>query len=230
MTRNRWLFMLLLVCSNSFADDVAKIRLVTASSENLPIYQDSARLLSIVFKRINVPYSFEYMPPERASQLFKSGEVDGNVGRVAEYSLVFPQAIRVEPPIFSYQMAAVGVREELHPHSWDELKDYRIAYHRGIKIISVKLAGVSDVEVVSSARDCFLMAKSGRVDFCVSPDTEIASEQKLFADGKLMTFKISEDKAYLFLSPKLSDLSTRISAVLTDMKKTGELEKIFEHN
>jgi len=230
MTRNRWLIVLLLVCSSSFADEVEKIRLVTTTTENLPIYQQSAQMLSILFKKINVPYTFEYLPPERASQLFISGKVDGNVGRVAEYSLIFPEAIRIEPSIYNSQMVAIGIREELHPHSWDELKDYRIAYHRGVKVISVKLAGLSDVQAVNSARDCILMAKNGRVDFCVSPTYEIISEQALFTDGKLMIFKISLDKVYIFISPKLIDLSVKISAALSDMKKSGELEKIYGHD
>jgi len=196
MTRQRWLpAFVLLCCSNSFADDVAKIQIAAGASENQAVCKNSARMLDIVFKKINTPYSFECLPPERATQLFISGAIDGNTGRVADYHSVFPQAIRVEPPMFTYQMIAIGIREELHPHSWDELRDYQLAYRHGNKIMSIRFAGMSNITEVSSIKNCLLMAKTGHVDFCVGPNTETSSEPTLFSDGKLKTFIISKENA-----------------------------------
>jgi len=230
MTRHGWLLVLLLVCSSAFAGDIAPIRLAGGPDPSGALTKKTSRLIDIVFKKINMPYSLEYLPPERSSALFISGEIDGIIGRVAEYNLIYPAAIRIEPTLYSYQFIAVGLKTDIDPQSWDDLKKFRIAYHRGLKIVSLKLAQSASLQEVNSIKDCILMAKNKHVDFCVAYSNEISFEKKLFDDGKLNIFNISKEKAYIFLSPKLSALAVKIDAVLADMKKSGELEKIYNEN
>ena len=222
-----WLLVCLLYSLNGVAGEDGKIRLV-ASYEG-QTYRDTAHMIDILFKKIDTPYSLEQLPPERASQLFVSGKADVDVGRVSDYSKVFPAAIRVEPAFLSFEFDAVGPREDFPPNSWRELANYRVAYRRGIKMISIRLAGAASIEPVDSMRACMLMAKSGHVDFCANTKDDDADVQDLFLDGKLKIYKISEEHVYFYVAPKLTELAANISHVLSDMKKSGELEKIYNH-
>ena len=176
-----WLLVLLLYSLSGFAGEDGKIRLVVSYEGQT--YRDTAHMVDILFKKIDTPYSLEALPPERASQLFISGQADGDVGRVADYGKLFPDAIRVEPSFLSFEFDAIGVRGAIRPNSWRELANYRLAYHRGIKLISIRLAGAAALQPVDSVRACMLMAKSGHVDFCVATRDDIAGVTTCFLMG-----------------------------------------------
>jgi len=222
-----WLLVLLLYSLNGFAGEDGKIRLVVSYEGQT--YRDTAHMIDILFKKINTPYSLEALPPERAAQLFISGKVDGDVGRVADYKQLFPNAIRVEPAFLSFEFDATGVRGGIRPNSWSELAHYRLAYHRGVKLVSIRLVGAANLQAVDSVRACMLMAKSSHVDFCVGSRGDNVVAQDVFLDGKLETYKISDEYVYFYLSPKQNDLAAKLGVTLSAMKKSGELEKIFNH-
>jgi hypothetical protein len=221
----------------------APIKLVTTLPLNLRIGQQVEALTKAAFAKLDVPYTLEYNPAERASKMFENGHFDGDVARVELFAATYPEAIRILPGHQTdyYVMISLAQSKSVADvKSFDQLTDYRVAYRRGVKGIENRTSHVRERTSIDSWESCLAMVISRRVDVCLGillgygkagPDkTGTPLGQLLLQDSyrqQLVVTQLGESKNYIWLAPQHKNLAARLSAVLKEMEKSGEMAAIF---
>jgi hypothetical protein len=79
------------------------------------------------FRRLGYQLKYLVVPPRRASILAESGDVDGEIHRVASHGKEHPALVRVEEPHFSTAFSAYASRPLALANGWDSRHtSYRI--------------------------------------------------------------------------------------------------------
>ncbi|MBV8657192.1 MAG: transporter substrate-binding domain-containing protein [Burkholderiales bacterium] len=190
-------------------------------------YKQVSEAMRLAFSRVGTDCSIDSYPAERAAQMFMKGFVDGDATRAEGFRKIFPQAIMIDPALFSIDFVGATYLNDIKLTSWADLAHYRIAVKRGYKVIEANTETVPGRQIVDSDHACIALLKANRADVCVGLMKEIGYSDEVKRDGRLKIVKFAEVDAHLYLGPKHQELATRISSVLADMKQHGELARIF---
>ena len=204
------------------------IRLVTVFPADSVAYKQVSEAMHLAFSRVGTACTVESYPAERAAQLFLKGFADGDATRADGFRKIYPDAIMIDPALFSIEFVGVTYQREIKLESWADLARYRIAVKRGYKVIEANTASVPGRQIVDTDHACIALLKANRVDICVGLMKEIGYSDELKQDSRLQVIKFAEIDAHLFLGPKHQTLATRVSRVLDGMKQHGELARIFK--
>ncbi|MDC8786453.1 substrate-binding periplasmic protein [Roseateles koreensis] len=169
-------------------------------------------------------------PGERAVLSFKAGRYDADALRVARFSEVYPEAVRVDPHLSTIWYFAVTRSEDVVPTSWHDLAQYRIAYVRGIKAIDLETTHVQHRETPSTREACLAMVALGRVDVCILNAPHGYAPPAEVSGTRLYAHPFEHLNLYLWLAPGLRDLAARFSSDLKDMARSGELQRLMGPN
>jgi hypothetical protein len=90
------------------------------------------------------------VPPNRATAMVRSGEADGDLGRMSDYGDLYPELVRVEEPNTRVRLCAFGTDQLERVQGWDWLADYpyQLSYRRGIKLAEAHFANHPELGVL----------------------------------------------------------------------------------
>ncbi len=109
----------------------------------IALYREALAALGYGFRFLDVP-------PNRATAMARSGEVDGDLGRMSDYGDLYPELVRVEEPNTTVRLAAFGTDQLERVEGWDWLADYpyQLSYRRGIKLAEAHFANHPELGVL----------------------------------------------------------------------------------
>ncbi|MFB2639581.1 hypothetical protein ACE02P_16240 [Shewanella bicestrii] len=185
------------------------------------------------FARLGYRFSYQVVPPMRASLMADSGKIDGEPARVFSYGLKFKNLIRIEEPVIETKLIAYGIHPDMQIQDWASLLNhpYRIEYYRGIFYIEQKLEGLvpqDRITTSSSPVNSFRRMLRDRIDIYI--DTEAIGEQVLkyteFQHSKIhpvgeLDYLIS----FGYLHKRHKALAAKLSTTLKQMKQEGLFEQ-----
>lgn len=190
------------------------------------------RVLEVAYERAGIPLEVRYLPRKRALAASSSGEVDGEVMRVASLGERFPTLKRVEPPI-AYHVSAMYVRKGsgIDASALVNLGDYRVAVLQGVMAHVGYAEAAKSSASLPSLEQMFKMLESGRVDIVIHNTTDsvalLANRDFPSVDPNGIEFKTVE--LYHYLHEDRAELSDTVAQVLSEMADTGDLERAFEN-
>lgn len=217
--------MLLCACS-ARADDIPPLRLVTIVNPDLPAYKIFTDFADAAFKKLKIPYTLTYNPGERAAMAFKTGQFDGDIARARSFVKTYPEALRIDPPLFTADYIGISKSDAISPAAWHELSQYRIAYRRGFKSIDAYTANVAQKTLVDSNESCVRMVRDDVVDVCVGVLAGFKNLMPL--DKQFRIGNLGQSKIHVWLAPQHKGLAEALGQVITDMQKRGDLEQFFK--
>ncbi len=186
----------------------------------------AAQLLTDIYQRSGLTALVQAVPPFRATQMLLQGQTDGEVARIASYSLHHPDLIMVTPAYF-YLSTVVYARGPLAIQTAQDLKDYKIGIIRGIKRSEDLVKGMPNVERVSNFKTLFLMLEAGRFDVVLETEMSGSYMIKNFDLKKVQPVAVLQKHlVYHILAANMKSVAPRISATIMELEKTGELEKL----
>jgi hypothetical protein len=162
-----------------------------------------------------------------------SGEADGEINRVAEYSQLHPDLVKVPVPHFAIRFCAYAARPLALGNGWQALKqtDLRVEYRSGVALPSVQLPQVVRPERLTVANSSLLGLRKlqvGRSDVFIEvdavADAVLASDEFRHSAIRKVAFMDSAD-VHAHLNKRHADLAVKLGQVLADMKKEGLIEK-----
>lgn len=183
--------------------------------------------------RLGYRLDYRSYPARRSSLVSDSGESDGEINRVAEYSLSHPELVRVPVPHFSIRFSAYAARPLALGNGWQALKqtDYRVEYRTGVALPSAHLPQVVSADRLTVANTALLGLRKlqvGRSDIFVEVDTVadavLATEEFRNTTIRKVALMDSAD-VHAHLHKRHADLAVKLGQVLADMKKEGLIEK-----
>ncbi|MRV73458.1 hypothetical protein GJ700_17235 [Duganella sp. FT92W] len=183
--------------------------------------------------RLGYRLDYRPYPAKRSSLVSDSGEADGEINRVAEYSQLHPELVKVPVPHFAIRFCAYAARPMALANGWEALKpaDLRVEYRSGVALPSVQLPLVVSADrltVVNSTLLGLRKLQVGRSDVFV--EVETVADAALAADEfrntaiRKVALMDSAD-VYAHLHKRHADLAVKLGQVLADMKKEGLIEK-----
>lgn len=188
----------------------------------------SEAVLAQAYAKLGVPVVFVDMPVRRALVLMQSGELDGNVHRVAELLADQPTLARVETPINATAVRAYSRHKDIHLKGWSDLDGLRVAYVRGTLLVERGLTPQTRrVEAANIEEMLRLLTKDmADVALFVEPASSPVHPLAAAAQVERLAGVIQRVPLHHYLVGKHREMALRLDGVLQAMQRNGELQGI----
>lgn len=184
------------------------------------------------FSRMNMDFSFKYVPAQRASIEADSGKTDGEPARREAHNIMYPHLIRVDESVMVITFAAYSTNSKIKLSGWQSLTgtNYRIDFYRGIPLVPERLRGLPEQNLLelTSHEQALQRLTSGRSDLYIYTEKDMSFLLKNRKDKKIPIYQVGildRYTAYPFLHKKHKDLIPKLEAVLRAMKKDGTFKR-----
>jgi polar amino acid transport system substrate-binding protein len=188
-------------------------------------------LLRAVYARLNISLEFADVPGKRALALSSSGELDGEVHRIADLSQTYPTLLQISPAINYIEPSVFTTTLRFDVRGWDSIRDYSIGIVRGVGSSEAGTSGMSRVTAATSLENMIQMLDAGRFELMV---TDLFSGRAAVAKLKLqsriapLSPPLQRVYIYHYLHERHRDLAKRVGAVIQEMDASGELARLRE--
>jgi hypothetical protein len=194
------------------------------------------KLISEAFGRLGITLEYAVYPPLRATTLLKTGNIDVEGLRAANYEDDNPDAVIVRESILTtkYGMATINPEIQLDRLSDLEGKSYRVEYLRGVEPLGDKLNDVVSegyLFAITSPGQGLHKLLAGRSDVFIDfPGRLSALIESL--DLSLAGIHVNEFEDDIIVYPVLhrrhANLAQPLQEVLSEMKAQGLFEQYME--
>jgi ABC-type amino acid transport substrate-binding protein len=188
-------------------------------------------LLRAVYERLNISLEFADVPGKRALALSSSGELDGEVHRIADLAQTYPTLLQISPAINYIEPSVFTTTLRFDVRGWDSIRDYSIGIVRGVGSSEAGTSGMSRVTAATSLENMIQMLDAGRFEVMV---TDLFSGRAALAKLKLqsritpLSPPLQRVYIYHYLHERHRDLAKRVGAVIKEMDASGELARLRE--
>lgn len=206
----------------------------TAAPVSLDLYEVYESLYREAFKRMGYRFQLQYHPDLRAVIQADSGRTDGTCGRVFEFIAdgTYQNLIRVDEAIVSVRLVAWALRKNIGINGWESLKNHKIVYTKGGKIIEInlpKFVPKANIILASTIEQALKLLEAGRVDIFLEVDaigSYIENHPGFRDKGFTIAGDVARLKFYPYLNRKHAILAPKLAETLKAMKEDGIYYKI----
>lgn len=201
-----------------------------ARNEKLAEQEVAANLLREIAARAGLALAITPLPVARASQMAQSGELQGEVARLAAYAASQPQLLRVEPGYYQLRSAVFCRRDRRLPITRvADLQGHSVGIIRGAAHARQLTADVTQVIEVDDAHQLFTMLDAGRFELAV--DSAINGQHLLglhpFPQLQQLVV-LAEQPLFVYLRPERRAQGERLAATIRSLKASGELARLTQ--
>ncbi|WP_284196334.1 substrate-binding periplasmic protein [Chitinimonas prasina] len=181
-------------------------------------------VLRVAYQRLGVTPRFEPYPLRRSLALAAKGELDGDTMRVAELAHEIPSLVRVAVPVVSLSVVAYGHDSCPNQISWAQLLAKRLVHERGVLVLERRTRQVAVLNS-SGNDDALRMVSEGLADYAVGVGVELDAARERHPRYLLcrVSTPVEEVPLYHYLHKRHRGLAARLTGVLEDMQRKGEL-------
>jgi len=198
-----------------------------SAGKNNVVHKVASEVLHRAYTRIGIEPEFSYINLQESLILSNSGQIDGEIARIKVIHKKFPNLIEV-PVVISYvEGAAFSKNTSLYIANWNDLKPYRIGIAKGAKFIETGTKGMNRI-FYKGFKAAFFALDKGEIDLVVTPKStgKYIIHEEGFKDIKMVGETLQKLDLYHFLHKKNKHLIPKITPVLQEMKKSGEIQYI----
>lgn len=198
---------------------------------DIPDQYVGGEILRAVYGRLNIAVEFEDVPGKRALALSSSGELDGEVHRIANLARDYPTLVQISPPINYIEPSVFTTTLDLKVTGWNSIRDYSIGIVRGVGSSEAGTSGMSRVTAAASLENMIRMLDADRFDLMV---TDLFSGRvavrKLNLQARIhpLSPPLERIEIYHYLHERHRDLAGRVGRTIQDMSASGELARLRE--
>lgn len=216
-----------LTCLLLWAPAMATTTLSFRAPDAGPIPTYVKALMEEAYAELGIELVYLDMPRARSIVEANAGRIAGELGRLPGLEREFPNLIRLEFPLFRYQLVIVADRRQC---GLCELADLdNLAYVNGMQGVEQVLAAQSQQLPTVQAVDLEqlrLMFQSQRVKAIILNDFE-AQQLGLLDDPHHIAVPILTEVGYHYLHQQHADLVPQLAAVLERMHDQGRVTAIM---
>jgi len=218
---------ILLSCIPCHAQSVIRLARIT----DIPDQYVGGEILRAVYGRLNIAVEFEDAPGKRALALSSTGELDGEVHRIANLARTYPTLVQISPPINYIEPSVFTTALRFDVQGWNSIKDYSIGIVRGVGSSEAGTSGMSRVTAAASLESMIRMLDADRFDLIVTDlFSGRAAVRKLNLQSRIRALSPPLEKIYVYhyLHERHRDLAGKVGAIIQDMEASGELARLRE--
>jgi len=212
-------------------------KIIFSGGAPLNTYQPSliVPILTEAFKRNNIKFEAVYYPSLRSLISSNVGETDGELHRIYDFHTVsnnkYSNLIRIESELISTWMTIYSMNNIII-NSWDDLKNYKIAYYRGRKNVEKFLTNIvpeRQITKLTTDKQAFKMLIAKRIDLVFSENIEGQRLIKKYSEFSniFQVRKVKESKIYSYIHKKHKYIGLKVAKTIEEMKKDGTFSEII---
>lgn len=186
------------------------------------------RVAKEAFRRAGVPLVLKPLPLPRGIEAANDGDTDGDLLRIADAAVRYPNLLLVPTPTMTIHVGVFGLSRDLEQMTRAQVADLRIGYTRGTLILQKYSRGLKATEAQSISAT-FEMLTQGRFDAMLA--SQLDGEQEIAArnmrDIVRWPYAWASEPVYVMLHRRHAALVPRIDAALQQMRKEGWIERQY---
>ncbi|RED49854.1 substrate-binding periplasmic protein [Aestuariispira insulae] len=227
MPRLAWFLVTFLLFFRSLSAP-AQETLVISGIEKSSYATISERVMREAYGRMGITVEFSGLPAERALVVADSGRVDGELYRIKNVHLKYPNLIMLPVPIGIMEGIAITTDPGIELKNWDDLGHYSVCIRTGVKFAEAGTRHLQ-VQTVNSNELMFQMLGLERCDVIVLARlTSIALAQEFSRrENKPVQYHLLQTyPLFHYLHKKNAHLVPELTTVLEAMKSEGRIAAI----
>lgn len=225
---------MLLVCISMLGPGIpshAQSVIRLARIAGIPDQYVGGEILRAVYGRLNIVVEFEDVPGMRALALSSTGQLDGEVHRIANLSRDYPTLVQISPPINYIEPSVFTTGLRFDVKGWSSIADYSIGIVRGVGSSEAGTHGMNRVTAAASLESMILMLDAHRFDLMVTDlfSGRVAVKKlNLQAQIQPLSPPLQKIEIYHYLHERHRVLAGQVGKVIQDMSASGELARLRE--
>ena len=188
-------------------------------------------LIELAYANMGYRLNYVEMPRSRSLTEANEGRLAGELGRVPEIAEEFPNLIRVEFPVFSFELVLVARRKNCGACSLSQVQNF--AYINGMRSVEAVIREhdyQGETVALNDIDQLHQMFTSGRVDAVLINDFE-ARELGYFDDRHLIANPMLQSNGYHYLHNQYRTLVPFLERELYALHDAGVLGDLLrKHN
>ena len=219
---------ILIILVLSFTLVLAK-DLVIAVGENSVLHTISKKVLEIAYSKIGLKPQFVPMQINTAIVKLNAGEVDGDVSRVKPVSDRLPNIIQVPVAINHIEAVAFSKSSTINITNWKDLKAHKFTIVKGAKFIDYATKGMNR-SIVHGYKKALENLNNNLTDVIVIPKKsgQMMIRKLGLTPIKIVSPTLEHHDLYHVLYKDNSDIVEKLTPVLNDMKRSGQIKRIHD--
>ncbi|MCJ8297317.1 MAG: transporter substrate-binding domain-containing protein [Pseudomonadales bacterium] len=229
-------FLLVILSSLTSLSSQAVENVTFTSGQPLNQYVPSTiiPILTEAFKRNGIRFKAVHHPSLRSLLYSSTGNLDGELHRVYDFHKVsggkYPDLIRIESELITTWLAIYSTKK-IPFDNWKDLKEYKVSYSRGKKILDNLLPRFlpkEQIVVANNDTDAFKMLSDGLVDVVIAGSktgVDLLEAHNQFSNITKVQ-NVHPIRMYSYIHKKHQQLAAKIADTLEQMKKDGSYAKI----
>lgn len=186
-------------------------------------------ILTELFKRSDVGFSLQILPPRRSLKDADTGITDAAIAPYPDLSFEYPNLLPVVEALMPVELAGMYLRDDIRLRTLSDFLNYRIAYVRGWKRAESLFADHTRVQVVRTPALLLEMLAQDRVDvifFSAAPARHLAQGMPRLKDMKVSEVRLKR-YLYLHLNSRHEQLIEPLRQELIAMKGDGRMDALL---
>ena len=197
--------------------------------EDYPLNPLAQTILTEAYRPLGITLQFSEWPSPRSLALTDSGQLDGEMGRIAGRQRDYPDIRQVNVPLITLNIVAVSTSPALQNIPWPYLGRYRIGISRGLLLYEKMPLDGGDTEDIATAERLLLMLRSDRLDLVLVPQLVAAVWQRQPGPPLYITpYPQGVFPVYHYVNKRHSDLIPALEQSLLQMQDSGRLLQLKE--
>ena len=208
--------------------DAQRLTIVYPPEENA-FHDAAAEIIRQAYGKLEIEIDYQTLPAERALYMSNDGQVDGELVRIEGIENKYPNLIRVPFSHVTADQMAFARDASIRIDGWESLRPYAIAFHRGYKVAEHNTEGMNRIHTKDDAH-AFNLLEQGRVDIVIAnryTGDQVIRESGIMNVAMLMP-PVQRDPLYHYLHVRHRDLVKKVTKVLKEMERNGEVARIRE--
>jgi polar amino acid transport system substrate-binding protein len=193
-------------------------------------------VLTEAFKRNGIRFKAVHHPSLRSLVYSSTGALDGELHRVYGFPSAsggkYPDLIRIESELLTTWLAIYATKQ-ITFDSWEDLKEHKVSYSLGKKVLDNILSQLLPKEqilVANSDTQAFKMLSGGLVNVVIAGSrtgVDLLEAHSQFSNIKKVK-NVHPIRMYSYIHKKHKQLAVKIADTIEQMKKDGSYAKIVE--
>ncbi|KZN45025.1 substrate-binding periplasmic protein [Pseudoalteromonas luteoviolacea] len=200
-------------------------------SINYLIEQEVGRIvLTEVYKQLNIQITITPLPGKRAQFEAQTGLKHGEIMRIFSYGDETPTTIRVPTPYYSLETAVfVRTDSNVNIKTAADLHKYHIVKVRGVKHTNNITQGMKHVEDMDTTEQILKLVSKGLADVALTNKMDgVMYLKKLGINNVVHGPSLAELDLYHYIHESQKHLVPLVNGKLSEMEKSGELERLIK--
>lgn len=192
----------------------------------------SKPVMEEAFERAGINVEFLAVPAERSLEYANNNTTQGELSRIGGIEEYSPNLIRIPIPNNFIRIYPIASNPDIHIHTIDDLRPYRLGAQRGAKMIERETLDM-DIEWGYEFLDVLYMLDQDRIDIALDTDTiflQTRNDPKLVNSDKMSLAggPVIEVEMYCYIHKNYPEVIEKLTQVMIEMENEGVIESILQ--